>query len=591
MVRLPSGPRPQVGSPVSLEIVGRAPLDLDGGRSPTNWEFVTAAAIVRRAGIVEALSPHVDSPFGRPRLLTLEALFVAFMINALRRHHVGHLVAVVGVLNALDDHQREEVGISTWSADAASYIRTERLFLRVDAALEEGHEVLENGSNALMDGRWFANRLAEASCPPELIRSSTVAIDGTDLPTWARLHGDAETVDVDQEEEPDELREDEATPPPQPGRRKRKARVLAIGPDGRNVYTKDGTARAGHRSATASRPSGPYVGRETHLLVQARDAQHVGGKKRVRIGPRVPGLVRGIDVVPAGTHRGRTATSLVIDANRRGANITDVIVDGGYSLSRAEHFHHPLHADGVHLTFRPASHQWPQKPYSDHAILIGGQLFSSTVAEDLLRLALPTMDATAEEKRVITEAFDRRASYAYQLHAGPDADGYTRWRDPLSSGALRSRDMPETMRKNPLTPLVSLAHGRPPKTITVAAGDLPLRQHFIAGTSAHNSSMGRRGVVENGNSRLQGTFVDIDRGYVRLFGNTKILMVMGFAIAGLNTQIAKQFRALEARLAGRAEEAHARQPRRRRAYRDVVKGADAASAIGAPRAPPHSTRS
>ena len=141
--------------------------------------------------------------------------------------------------------------------------------------------------------------------------------------------------------------------------------------------------------------------------------------------------------MPAGTHRGRTATSLVIDANRRGANITDVIVDGGYSLSRAEHFHHPLHADGVNLTFRPASHQWPQKPYSDHAILIGGQLFSSTVPEDLLHLALPTMDATAEEKRVITEAFDRRASYAYRLHAGPDADGYTRWRDPLSSGALR----------------------------------------------------------------------------------------------------------------------------------------------------------
>ena len=41
----------------------------------------------------------------------------------------------------------------------------------------------------------------------------------------------------------------------------------------------------------------------------------------------------------------------------RGAEIDEVIVDPGYSLAKVETFLLPVRREGVHITFRPASHQ------------------------------------------------------------------------------------------------------------------------------------------------------------------------------------------------------------------------------------------
>lgn len=550
--------------PTRSEILRRAPVDIAGGTSPSIWEFVTATSIVDAAGVVPPVSQHVDSPVGRPRVLTVRALLVASMINGLRRHHVGHLTSVVRILNSLDVRQREDLDIAGWTSDAASYLRTERLFVSLAAALDAGHHIVEDDRAVPLDSTWFANRIIAASCPRELTLTRSVAIDGTDVATWGQLHGDVDTVEIDPEEDADERDPDEAeTRLLPPGRRRYKARVLGIGHDGRKVYTKDETARAGHRSATASRPSGPYIGRELHLMTQARDDHQSRGKKGGRTGERVPGLIRGMALTPAGTHRGRTATALLVDANRRGYAIADVIVDGGYSLSRPEYFHAPLRAAGIGITFRPGSHQWRVKPFNDHAILIGGQLFSATVPKEVLSLRPPAMDATTAERKTIAEAFDGRAQYAYHPHGGADRDGYTRWRNPVDAGTLRSRDMPESLRAHPEAPLVNLPGGVPPRTMTVAAVDLPLMQRLIAGTTTHNTSMARRNVVENSNNRLQGDYVDLDRGFVRLFGTTKITMMIAFAVAGLNVLIAKQWRSRQERI-----HASNRGPRRRRRRRD-----------------------
>ena len=122
------------------------------------------------------------------------------------------------------------------------------------------------------------NLLVEASCPPALTFSRSVAIDGTDFPAWGRLFGDEDTVDLDLEEDLTELTDDvRKRKVPKPARGKRKARILGVGDDGRNVYTKDATARAGWRSATNSRPAGPYVGREAHLMVQTNDVEWTNG--------------------------------------------------------------------------------------------------------------------------------------------------------------------------------------------------------------------------------------------------------------------------------------------------------------------------
>ncbi|MDQ6947586.1 MAG: hypothetical protein M3256_15285 [Actinomycetota bacterium] len=49
-------------------------------------------------------------------------------------------------------------------------------------------------------------------------------------------------------------------PSPRPKKQARKAQVLGVGGDARNQFTVGPDARAGHRSATNSRPAGPFVG-------------------------------------------------------------------------------------------------------------------------------------------------------------------------------------------------------------------------------------------------------------------------------------------------------------------------------------------
>ena len=67
------------------------------------------------------------------------------------------------------------------------------------------------------------------------------------------------------------------------------------------------TPGPGHRSATNSRPAGPYVGYELHLGVQARDVRWTNHIDRTTLGPEVPGVITTCNLVPAGTHRGRAS--------------------------------------------------------------------------------------------------------------------------------------------------------------------------------------------------------------------------------------------------------------------------------------------
>jgi hypothetical protein len=46
--------------------------------------------------------------------------------------------------------------------------------------------------------------------------------------------------------------------------------------------------------------------------------------------------------------------------------------------------------------------------------------------------------------------------------------------------------------------------------------------------------MNRRMVVESANAALKGGFVNLNRGFVRVFGVTKINLLLGFTIAAYN---------------------------------------------------------
>jgi hypothetical protein len=56
-------------------------------------------------------------------------------------------------------------------------------------------------------------------------------------------------------------------------------------------------------------------------------------------------------------------------------------------------------------------------------------------------------------------------------------------------------------------------------------------------------SMYRRQVVESANSALKGAYADLSRGFFRVFGRTKISVLLGFTIAAYNLDRISSFRA------------------------------------------------
>lgn len=156
---------------------GRPPLDFSGGRPTTAHELQLACGIVDRAGVVPVLEPYFVAEVGRHRTISLRGLLVACQLNALVRHHKAHLIEVARVINAMTDEQRERLGIVKHDP-RQTYDRVDRTFTKLAAVLE--------GGVAGADAKWLANQVALAAVPDEFRLSSSVAVDGTDVETWAR---------------------------------------------------------------------------------------------------------------------------------------------------------------------------------------------------------------------------------------------------------------------------------------------------------------------------------------------------------------------------------------------------------------------
>jgi hypothetical protein len=89
----------------------RAPLDAAGGRPTTAHDLQLALGIINRSGVLKTLEPLFVAEVGRHRVIKLKAFLVACQLNALSRHHRGHLIEIGRVINAMTDQQRGELGI------------------------------------------------------------------------------------------------------------------------------------------------------------------------------------------------------------------------------------------------------------------------------------------------------------------------------------------------------------------------------------------------------------------------------------------------------------------------------------------------
>ena len=221
--------------------MSRAPIDTTAGRPTSAAELTIARQVIRRSGLVDVLAPFIDAEVGRPRLLGLEALLVVFQLNALHRHHQAHLVEAARILNALTDEQRAALSITSWDPDE-TYDRVERLFVKLCQVLDS--------DEAGIDATDFANELARAAIPTDLLTSRSVAVDGTDVETWGALRGASFTVELDGEAADTQLMDEE------PASTARQSEDE--GEDGQGVQHRPRWAQALHRGSR--RPSRSPVG-------------------------------------------------------------------------------------------------------------------------------------------------------------------------------------------------------------------------------------------------------------------------------------------------------------------------------------------
>jgi len=530
-------------------VTRRSAIDAGGGVQPSVEEFSIARQVIKKSRLVAALEPHVDSEVGRPRHLSLEGLLVAMQINALRRHHRAHIVQAARTLNAMTPEQRDALGIRNWD-EAEAYPRVDWLFCRLSRVLDS--------KEAGIDATGFANALARAGISSDVILSTSVAVDGTDVETWGRLRGASFTIELDGEAAETQLVDDEIV---RPKRRVKTAKIFGIGPDGRKRYTLDPDARAGHRSSTGQRLAGPYVGYELHIAVQTRDVRWTNYCDRTTLGDEVPNVITTLNLVPAGSHRGRAIVDELISYKRNFAEISDVVWDPGYSLCQPETTSFPLAAAGIEQTLQPVTHQRGIRPFSGEALLLDGQLYSRFLPAELRDLAMPPRFASGAYRRAFEDAFNRRSRWRYVRHRRPDADGFTRWRCPFCAGLLRTRSLPKTMRRSRQKPMVTLPEDTRccRGSLSAPAVELPLTQVIPFGSTAWRISMNRRQVVESANAALKGSFVDCARGFFRVFGRVKISVLLGFTVAAYNLDRIRSFRANQLQLAS----APKRQPKRR----------------------------
>ena len=121
------------------------------------------------------------------------------------------------------------------------------------------------------------------------------------------------------------------------------------------------------------------------------------------------------------------------------------------------------------------------------------------------------------------------------LASGPSRRPRCRRRDPLALSILRrsAAEPADSKDHAGLPPSASRGDGRRRHpvllgTISLAPVELALSQRIPFGTTAWRISMGRRQVVESVNSALKGAFVDLARGFFRVFGQAKMTVLLGF---------------------------------------------------------------
>jgi len=454
-------------------------------------------AVLDASGAAEMIEPVMPGG-GRPRQLPVRSLLLGFMLAA-ADDRPAHLTRAHEALMALPASDRERLGVTaSWRGGPheLTYRQVEHTTRSLRGVFSA--EVCDGGPGRLLSA--VVDALVEASIPEALKEGSDLAVDWTDLETFAR--------------------------PGSGGR-------PSVDPD----------ASFGHRKGDA-----PGQEHELFLGYYLQLATMVG-----EVGaPAVPELIRAMLLTSCHLDPPPAFVPVLARLFARGVAPGDVLADCGYSHRQAEHWALPVRAMGGRLVQDLHPHDRGTKGTFGGAVIWNGELYCPATPAGLFELGPLPRGVTCEERDAHDRAFRELSSYRLSRLGADDEDGYHRVICPAVPGKLRCPLRWASM---------SLAYDRPEvasppehlptccsqQTMTVPAvvASKTAQRHPYPGPD-WRKSYGRRSAAERANATLKDPArVSIERGWCRLMGLPGITMMLACAIVVRNLRILDSFEVSE----------------------------------------------
>lgn len=497
-------------------------------------DLATLEAVVDAAGLVEGLEAAMPCG-GRPRQLPVRTLLTGLLLAA-ADGRPAHLTRVHQALLGLPLADQRRLRVLEHD-HVLTYRQVERTFASL-ARLMDATPVAGFGGTAEADRAAdlaarragldiatlerrltaFIDALVEASVPAAYKQASTsVAVDWTDHASWSR------PVPADSTE-------------------------VAADPD----------ARWGHR-----RPNTPGTRHEHFFGYYAQAVAMVPDEN----GPPLPELIRRVAMHPCDidppTALVATMTAMVGD----GVVVGDVLADSGYAHRVAQRWAAPLRRLGARLVQDLHPHDRGPKGTHQGAVCANGNLYCPATPTTLLDLGPVNPSASAAELAAHDTRTAELARYKLGHLSAPDADGYYRVGCPAVAGKLRCPLKPASMALGYQRPEVLDPPTQTPPCCAQGSITVPpsindkTRQKHDYPSAAHRASYARRTGVERCFSTLKDpAATDVRRGWCRLMGRTKNLLMLAVAVVVRNLRITERF---EQRMANLARGVGQRQRRRR----------------------------
>lgn len=301
-----------------------------------------AVAVVDTSGLLPVVEHNLNGSTGRPRQFTAKALLVGMTLHSIRG---AKSMVITDITETMQGPH--SIPAAQTRPRMRDHLRHAVACLRQDRWTPRTRRPINLDSGTRLSVEQFADRLLASSTPDDYHLSPAIALDGTDLETWARRRSWASKKSPVQGRHRD------------PGRHRRQSRQA-------DERTRLAPRRRGRTPAELARLTGPrripvrpqrsrrrrLRGFELNLATQVPD---VGGQP-------VPHLITGLTLTPAGSHRGHAAVRTIDGLTSTGYAITDLCADRGYSFCLADTFVLPMWARNIEVSSDPHPAQRGPRP-------------------------------------------------------------------------------------------------------------------------------------------------------------------------------------------------------------------------------------